>query len=433
MPDAIPRMNVEHTHVSLQWLVRLRWILVAGQVLAVAVTSSALGASLGHGRVWLCISVTVATNAILYAYLRTGKIVPRSLCGLVLVLDTVVLTVLLHASGGPSNPFSVLYLVHITLAALLFGSAWTWGITSLSIVAFGTLFVSEEHAHHMGHDFAAHLRGMWLAFTLTALLTATFVSRLMEAIRRRDHEIETIREHAARTEKLASLTTLAAGAAHELGSPLATIAVAAGELEHAVSRMPDEQAASIRADARLIRTQLERCRRIIDQMTAAAGEVTGEAPEPVAVAELLETVRADLPDYDAVRLHVDVGTSGAALVPHRALARAVASLIRNALDASTADGTVDVTIGTDADRTLRVTVSDRGGGMAPDVLAKATEPFFTTKPPGQGMGMGLFLARALVEQLGGRLLLVSNPGAGTSATLELPSRMIRATGSEHAV
>ena len=413
-------MLVDHAKVSLPWLARLRWGVLGGQLGAVLIAYEFLGVPLHFGRIAFLLGLSAATNALLHWRLGPSGTVSRGLCGAVLLFDTLVLTALLHATGGSSNPFSVLYLVYITLAAMLLGAAWTWGLTLLAVVAYGSLFLSHEHAEHMGHEYATHLRAMWFAFALTATLTAAFVVRLTTAIQRRDREIEVIREQAARSERLVSLTTLAAGAAHELGSPLATIAVAAGELERAVSKLPAAHAAPLVDDARLIRSQLDRCRQILDQMTAAAGEVAGEAPTPISLRHLLEEVRADLGVAEAARLRLRLGIDGEARVPHRALARAVVNLVRNALDASAPGAFVDVVVETGEGGLLRVAVSDTGHGMAEGVLERATEPFFTTKSAGRGMGMGLFLARALVEQLGGHLLLVSAPGSGTTATLELP-------------
>lgn len=413
-------MLVDHTKVSLPWLARLRWGVLGGQLGAVLIAYEFLGVDLRFGRIAFLLGLTAATNVFLLWRLGSTGSVTRGLCGAVLVFDTLVLTALLQATGGSSNPFSVLYLVHITLAAMLLGATWTWGLTLLAVVAYGSLFLADEHSAHFGHEYATHLRGMWFAFALTATLTAAFVVRLTVAIQSRDREIEAIREQAARSERLVSLTTLAAGAAHELGSPLATIAVAAGELERAVSKLPAAHAAPLVDDARLIRSQLDRCRQILDQMTAAAGEVAGEAPTPIPLRHLLEEVRADLDVGEAARLRVRLGSDGEAMVPHRALARAVVNLVRNAFDASAPGATVDVAVETGEGGVLRVAVSDTGHGMAEGILERATEPFFTTKSAGRGMGMGLFLARALVEQLGGRLLLESASGAGTTATLELP-------------
>jgi two-component system sensor histidine kinase RegB len=418
-------MLVDHAKVSLLWLVRLRWGVLGGQLGAVLIAYEFLGVDLRFGRIAFLLGLTAATNTLLLLRLGSSGSLTRGLCGAVLVFDTLVLTAVLHATGGSSNPFSVLYLVHITLAAMLLGAEWTWGLTLLAVVAYGSLFLSHDHAEHMGHEYATHLRAMWFAFALTATLTAAFVVRLTTAIQRRDREIEAIREQAARSERLVSLTTLAAGAAHELGTPLATIAVAAGELERAVSQLPAAHAAPLVDDARLIRGQLERCRQILDQMTAAAGEVAGEAPIPIPLRHLIDEVRADFDAAEGARVRVHLGIDGEAMVPHRALARAVVNLVRNAFDASAPGAFVDVAVETGEGGVLRVAVSDTGHGMAEGVFERATEPFFTTKSAGRGMGMGLFLARALVEQLGGRLLLVSAPGRGTTATLELPVAVMK--------
>src|SRR5262249_51700670 len=144
--------------------------------------------------------------------------------------------------------------------------------------------------------------------------------------------IAAIREQATRSERLAALTTLAAGAAHELGTPLGTIAIAAKELEHAVAQLPDAHAGALRDDAQLIRSQVERCRRILDQMATDAGEITGEAPALVPVENLVEDVLGTLAPRDVARVQVDgLPVDRAAAVPRRALVGAIRSLLRNAL------------------------------------------------------------------------------------------------------
>lgn len=422
-------MSVDRANINLPWLARLRWGVLGGQLAGVLAAYEFLDVDLRVGWIVSLLSLSTATNVLLLWRFGSSGSVSRAACGAVLAFDTLLLTALLHATGGSANPFSVLYLVDITLAAMLLGASWTWGLTIVAVGAYGSLFLSQPHAEHMGHEYATHLRGMWFAFALTAMLTAAFVVRLTATIQRRDQEIEAIREQAARSERLAGLTTLAAGAAHELGTPLATIAVAASELERAVAKLPPSHAAPLVDDARLIRGQLERCRQILDQMTATAGEVAGEFPTPIALRQLLEEVRADLGAAEAGRLRVRLGMDGSATVPHRALARAIVNLVRNAFDASSPGESVEVVVEAGDGGSLRVSVTDRGQGMRREVLERATEPFFTTKAAGRGMGMGLFLARVLVEQLGGSLSLVSAPGSGTTATLELPGTII---GAENA-
>jgi two-component system sensor histidine kinase RegB len=259
---------------------------------------------------------------------------------------------------------------------------------------------------------------MWLAFTIAAVLTAYFVGQLASAVERRDREIAAVRERALRYERLASLSTLAAGAAHELGTPLASIGVAARELEIALDRLPG--GAGLADDARLIRGELGRCRAVLDSVAAGAGEATGEAMVALTPADLVEDLRRRLGPPLADRLEVRQPLPEASLqLPREAFGRAVYNLVRNAIDASPAGAEVTFTARAD-DGLLAFIVEDRGSGMSPDVLERAAEPFFTTKTPGAGLGLGLYLTRSLAEQLGGRLALESVQGRGTRARIDLP-------------
>jgi two-component system sensor histidine kinase RegB len=422
VPDTPVRVSAGRADIGLPLLVRLRWGAIGLELLAVAGARILGGVKLPMELVLACVAATAATNlALARAPARTGLSV-NTLSGLALSLDVVLFTVILQLTGGPWNPFSILYLVYITLAAVALGAAWTWGLASLAVVCFGALFLlagtSDSHGPHAGPAFELHLRGMWLAFTLAAALTAYFVVKLSAAIERRDAEIAIARERIGRSERLAALTTLAAGAAHELGTPLGTIAVAAGELERAIGRLPERHASRLRTDTELIRAEVGRCRRILDQMSAEAGEPAGEDLAPVTCTALVHDVLAALPHQDVGRVETSVPPGDELTVPRRALVQAIANLVRNALDATAAGGRVSLEVETGS--SVRIVVKDDGAGMTADVLAHAGEPFFSTKPAGRGLGLGLFLSRALAERLGGRLLLQSAPGAGATAEIELP-------------
>ncbi len=403
-------------------LIRLRWGAVAGEAFSLLVARYTVGADLPLSPALALVGLMAATNVALALALR-GRPLRAPRCAAVLAFDVLQLTALLALVGGASNPFSILYLVQISMAALILGPRWTWGLAGLAAAAYAALFVlvpAPVMMHdHTGEGFASHLRVMWIAFTAAAALTTYFVARLSGELERRELELRDVRELAARHERVAALTTLAAGAAHELGTPLGTVAVAAGELHRAVEKAGGPLASAMRDDLRLIRQELDRCRRILDGMAAGSGDLVGEAPAALEVSALVQEVKAALPPGRASRLDVRDGGPGQLVAPRRALAGAVANLVQNAFDAAP-DGRVKLRVAPLPGGGVRITVEDRGPGMASEVLARVGEPFYTTKPPGQGLGLGLFLARSLADRLGGRFDIESTPGAGTRVSMELP-------------
>ena len=423
------------------WLVRSRWGVAAAEALGVVAARYGLGFDLPV----LPLLGLVAVVAISNLWIPRLPDRPRVL-GAVLVLDTVLLTLLLWLSGGPANPFSALYFLHVTLAAILLGGRWAMGVLVLGVATYGLLFIapppgagaseapmthvhgrptvghgsasSPADAHHaQGRVFEAHLEGMFLAFVVAGALIAFFVTQIATALRRREAELVRARELAHAARRLASLTTLAAGAAHELGSPLGTIAVVAKELERTLLTRLDPGDPLVE-DAQLVRREVARCREILDRMTVQGGEAAGEGLEAVSVEALVATLRTRLgPRAD--RLVVDPLPSGTVRVPRRAWLQALENVARNGLDAGA--GSVRLTVHREPTRWIFELV-DEGSGMDEETLARAFDPFFSTKEPGEGMGLGLFVARAVAAQLGGDLVLRSAPGAGTTARLTLPDR-----------
>jgi two-component system sensor histidine kinase RegB len=260
---------------------------------------------------------------------------------------------------------------------------------------------------------------MWVAFAVAAVLIAYFVVKLSEALERRDRALADMRERVHRQERVSAVTTLAAGAAHELGTPLATIAVASRELERAVAALPEAYARGLREDAGLIRSELERCRAILTQLAADSGQRLGEAPTEVPLAEVVADIVRGVPALHRDRLDVGRVPAGPGpAVPRGALVQVAQGLLRNAFESG--EGRVSLSV-TSAPGGLRVRIEDEGRGIPPEVMGRIGEPFFSTKPAGQGLGLGLFIARNLVEQMGGRLRIEPRPGRGTSATVEVPA------------
>lgn len=409
------------SYASLPWLVRLRWLALGGQLVALGCARFWFGITLPFGALGGLMTAMAISNVVLSRWLRRDP--ETRLAGAVvsgmLVFDTVLLTLLLGLSGGPMNPFTVLYLVHITLAAVVLGASSALWVAALSVLCFGLLFfapkgLADPHAHAL--LMAHHLQGMWAAFTLAAVLIGYFVQRISMTIAAQRERIAALREAAARNARLASLTTLAAGAAHELGTPLGTIAVAAHELELALARPGHEE---LGADARLILEEVERCHEIIGKMGTRVGIEDAQA-RSIDEQELMERLRARFDAERASRIRVaNVATDGRIHAPVEELLHSLYALVKNALDASAPSENVTVRLARDS-HALSIAVEDSGSGMTAPVLSRAGEPFFTTKDPGRGLGLGLFLTRAFAESQGGELSLDSNEGRGTRAVLRLP-------------
>jgi two-component system sensor histidine kinase RegB len=406
--------------LALPWIVRLRYGLVAGEILLLVAISLGLQISLPIPILMIAVATQIATNLALGRAKPSAPNSAENIVGSLFVLDALCLTLILAATGGPTNPFSLLYLVQITFSAVMLRSAWTWALGIVSVLLFGLLFavsttVPAFQTHNPSGELSLHLIGMWIAFATAAILISYFVAKVSEEARQKEQELLSMQKQLAKNERLASLVTLSAGAAHEIATPLSTIAISAKEIErYATSNDPQ-----LIEDAKLIRSEVERCRLILERMGAQGADPFGEAPSPIDLQELLSKIRDKFPDQSQrIELKVDSETQPCS-IPVRATVEALSALVKNALDASPRGQ--PVFIGAQSTRKqIRFVVQDQGIGMPPDVIDRVAEPFFTTKPPGQGMGLGAFLAHLFAQRLGGNLSFESTQGSGCTAIMELP-------------
>jgi two-component system sensor histidine kinase RegB len=407
------------------WLVRLRYGLIAG--LAFLILLVTLEARVPLPLAWLAVPIV--------AMLLTNLLLPRLIAslggrralGATLLLDVLALTVLLSLSGGPANPLTLLYLVQITLSAVVLSRAWTWSLGILSILGFGFLFpfhvpLLALEGHHPAQGFAVHLYGMWIAFVAAALLITFFIGEVSETLRRHERRSLELQIRLARHEKLAAVGTLAAGAAHEMGTPLATIAVVAKDLEHYAGQVAHNL--TLAADAATIRAEVDRCASILRAMSTHGPEFAGESPSRIKVKALFEDLLLSLPPANRDVVVTLAAEELEAWLPVETTRQVLTALVNNALDASAPGQPVEIKAGATGDR-LSITVRDRGKGMTAETLAHLGEPFFTTKEPGRGMGLGTFLSRVFAENLHGSLEFESAAGEGTTAILELPIAVVR--------
>lgn len=413
--------SLDAPEIALSWLSRIRWLAVIGQIAATAVAILLLGIPLPIGPIAVVIGATFVTNLWLSFEARRPRLVRGWMVPGIVVLDVLLLTAILALTGGPTNPFCTLYVVHVVLAVVLLGPGWTWSVVGLSAACFGMLFVKHVAIESDAHPLPNWARegGLWVSLVLISVLIAYFIGQLTRELRERDRQLSSMRERNERSARFAAVTALAAGAAHELGSPLGTIAVVAKELEIATAQAGASE--DIVDDSRLIRTEVDRCRAILERMRLEVGDDLRYEPSVITAPAFIDGAMADLTDDRKPRVRTEVEPAASSFyLSSRAILRAVGVLLRNGFEASREGSTVLLRLRKVGTETV-VEVQDGGSGMPADVLARAGEPFFTTKEMGRGMGMGLFLVKLVVENNDGRLELQSEPGRGTLARIYLPA------------
>ena len=434
----------ERNFLNASWLINLRWVAVIGQVATIVGAIAIFEAQMPA--VWsliVVISLTAFSNVLLaYWFAKDNRVklnvkTWNALLGLVMVMDMLSLTALLFATGGPNNPFFLFIFVNISLSALVLNRNWAWGINLLANICF--LLITYEHLKIPQLDMGLpplRLAGglqlkhiaLLVAFATCSSVIMYFMTRLTAELRAQQLEVRNVQLKQARSEKIEALGTLAAGTAHELATPLSTIAIVAKDVEQAFELHPPDfpGAEEVIEDVHLIRSQLDRCRSIIDRMSSHAGEAVGEPIRPYTLIRLADASLEGL--LGRGRVHLDIlpaDEKAVVAVPIDGLSQAIRGLVQNALDADSSDRPVLVNIRR-ADENWRWEITDRGPGMPPEVLERVSEPFFTTKSPGKGMGLGVFLAKNVVRRLGGTVSYRSNEASGglntgTTVTILLPN------------
>ena len=259
--------------------------------------------------------------------------------------------------------------------------------------------------------------GLLVAFSTCSSVIVYFMTRLTDELDQQQQAVRKAEESKARYEKIEALGTLAAGAAHELATPLSTIAIVAKDVEKAFEKHPPNfpGADDVVEDVSLIRSQLDRCRGILDRMSSHAGESIGEQMQSVSMQELIDSCLEGL--IGARRVQVSLprdADSWMVEVPLDALSQAIRGLIKNAIDADESGKSVRLVVLQRGEK-AEIEITDWGPGMPEEILQRVSEPFFTTKAPGKGMGLGVFLAINVLRSVDGDVVYQSKPGLGTVA------------------
>lgn len=343
-----------------------------------------------------------------------------------LLLDIGALTAVLYFTGGATNPFVGLFLLPLTIAATILRPYFTWLLAAITVIAYSWLMTHfipmPPPLNNVSSGFDPMVTGMWLRFVINAILIAYFVVGMAETLRQRERTLAKAREESLRNDRLAALGMLSAGTAHELGTPLATLATLTGELRRSYQ---GPQYDELQESLNLMRGQIDRCKEALSEISASAGGQQAQAGNVVPVhGYLLDTVDQWIhmrPEV-AVTPYLVGSQSQPCILTERTLSQAIITMLNNAADAS--PQAVELHAKWDIDH-LTLEICDRGAGLGPVASAKIGNTPFSTKE--QGLGLGLYLAHAAIKRVGGQVSLLDRPGGGTCARVELPLNRLTAT------
>jgi two-component system, sensor histidine kinase RegB len=411
-------------------LEQLRWVAVVGQIVTIAFVELAFRIALPLAPMLAVLAGIVIQNlACRFWARRDAKIGNRELL-MVLSLDVAALTTQLYLSGGVTNPFISLYLLQATLAAVLLDVWASLVVFALTCLSFATLtqfyLPLSVPAREPAELLSLHIAGTLVCFALDAALLVVFVTRISRNVRDRDARLAAMRQLAAEEDHIVRMGLLASGAAHELGTPLASLSVILGDWRRVPKIAGDPD---MLQEVEEMRAAVQRCKAIVTGILLSAGEARGEAPSATSVNAFLDQTVDDWRVGRSVNVLLYENNFGddVLIVSDSALKHVIFNVLDNAIEAS------PKWVGFEAERDedcLVVRVRDAGPGFSSEMLAQLGKPYRSTKKK-LGGGLGLFLVINVVRKLGGAVSVRNREQGGAIVTISLPLTALLAGVRSH--
>ncbi len=424
--------TVAQSGVRLRALVIIRWAAVTGQLLTVA----AVQWGLGYGLPLLPVLAVIATSALLNFAVSIGRPATARLAdrdaAIFLGFDIIQLAALLYLTGGLHNPFSILLLAPVAVAATILSFPSTLALCLMTIACISVIALIRKPLPWPGEEPNLpdlYVGALWIGLVLTTLLVALYAWRVAEEARRMANALAATSEALARERQMSALGALAASAAHELGSPLGTITLIASDLEREVAPGTPEH-----EDVRLLGEEVRRCRDILTRLTLKPTEDVSATylmvPLPALVESAAEPYRRS--DIEMVFESGPAGADGPASAPlvmrSAELVQGLGSLMQNALQF--ARRRVRVTTAWSRREAL-VEIADDGPGFAPEVLESLGEPYISIRAGESGhMGLGVFIAKNLLARGGGAVSFANAASGGARVVVRWSNPTYRRTETE---
>lgn len=402
---------------NFRYLLLIRLFSLTGIIIVFVYLNNFTSASLPLIEISIIIFIVLLVTVSSWQNLKKQNNVSKKTFFIQLLFDIVSLSLLIYYSGGSANPLISLFVIPVIFSAASLPRRYTWSLTFFTITNYTILmFFQVPLTKHPYHDATMnlHLWGMWYGFILSAFLIAYFVSRISSNLRKNQQLLAEMREASLRDEQIIVLGTLAANTAHELGTPLSTIAILTNEIEHEYSDKNSELA----NDLTLLKSQISRCKTIISDMAKSAGELQADSGTMKSLKdyliELIEEWESGLANVEVIKNFSTAESPN--IVIDRSLTYALTNILMNSTQASP----TKITIASDWNQNeFIIDIKDNGHGIDENILMHLGNTIVSGSGIEKGMGIGLFLSKTTIERFGGSLLINSND-RGTTIKITLP-------------
>jgi two-component system, sensor histidine kinase RegB len=431
---------------NLKWLFILRNLMMLSEAILIILSVYGLGISLPEQQLWLVVISTGAVNLYTSMRLETEDPVTELEIFSQISIDVFAIAALLYLTGGASNPITWVFLLPLIITAIMLPQSYAWYMVILTTSMYTTLIAFNiplpslephmpnpsllhldienyqmlQHAHEMNDKsyFSLHMFGMWFGFVFSAGLVAFFVVELARTLRAQERSLAEARENALRDERVIALGTLAASAAHDMGTPLGTIAIVAHELEQ---EYPSHRYPDLYEKMLIMQQQINRCKEALSVMSASAGEMRAESGGVILLTDYIDDVinqwRTHKPGVK-LNFFIDPNVATEAkIIAERTLTHSIINILNNAAEASPAELGIEFHTTWDLNH-LTIKIRDFGPGFPQDLVEFAGKQPVVSKK--RGLGVGLFLTYSTINRLGGKINLYNSDSGGACVEITLP-------------
>ncbi|MFU8788942.1 MAG: ATP-binding protein [Methylobacter sp.] len=431
---------------NLKWLFILRNLMILSEVTLIVLSIYGLNIRLPEQPLWLVVLSIVAVNIYTSMRLQTDEPVTELEIFSQLVIDVFAITALLYLTGGASNPITWVFLLPLIITAIMLHQSYAWYMVILTSSMYTALigyniplpsiephmpesvlldsraanYELLQHIHVMRdtHYFNLHIFGMWFGFVFSAGLVAFFVVELAKTLKAQERNLAEARENALRDERVVALGTLAASAAHDMGTPLGTIAILTHELgqEYPIHRFAD-----LHEKLSIMQQEVNRCKTALSVMSASAGEMRAESGSAMLLADYIDDVISQWRTHKpTAKLNLFISPEvvmQAKIVAELTLTHSIINILNNAAEATLPEKGIEFHASWDLDGAI-IRIKDFGPGLPSELIDFAGKQPVVSKK--SGLGVGLFLAYSTINRLGGRINFYNSDSGGANVEITLP-------------